>query len=598
MVDLKILNILGGVQSQTNPSTSRKSGPFTGKTGFNDLFQELILPNKTTQSRAIQLGEKGPNLSRRKQVGNLLKEKLYHNEKPALKTGDNWQKPVSEHGNSRKNDAANKSTSVRKEEPQFVTSTKDDPRCSNKPVEANQDAAVPTDEAGKSKSTLPYNQTDKQISEVLLTEVPVQSIEDLGNIASDFQAETKAETETGYSMQADNGFSEPIMIGPVVTTSLSNPGDPDAASPFTGSGYSEQEALLQDGIVSSPAIGSKVEELKKQVPITDFNDDAGAVLAKGSNNEGQIEKTVTTTGLKADAATTLPNTIVKGDVTTVEPAQLSLIAGLRTARNDQADGGTTGIGDKNQKTLEPTVPNAIQGKEGMASGPQTSTTSEHRSGNFNNSQGHSNAIAGLGEHGSKNSQNETGFRSIVNQAVDSRAPLGNEPTGPARMFGSKELFSGNRQEVIRQIVEQVELIRKPGANELSVQLKPEFLGKVNLRLTIEDGLVSAKFIAENPQVKQMLESNLAQLKQSLEEQGLKFNRLEVGVGGQGTNPDRDGSQLGFLFSQDRETREQNGLTNRSRTHQLTYEPEDETLNRFEGHRTLYYRMDSTVEFLA
>lgn len=64
---------------------------------------------------------------------------------------------------------------------------------------------------------------------------------------------------------------------------------------------------------------------------------------------------------------------------------------------------------------------------------------------------------------------------------------------------------------------------------MKIELYPEFLGKLTIKVMVEEGAVTAKFITDNHQVKQMLEANLGMLRQSLENQGMRVERAEVDV---------------------------------------------------------------------
>ncbi len=90
-------------------------------------------------------------------------------------------------------------------------------------------------------------------------------------------------------------------------------------------------------------------------------------------------------------------------------------------------------------------------------------------------------------------------------------------------------FSTNTREIIDHIVKNAELLLRANVSELKIQLKPEFLGRLTIKVALEDGAVIARLITENHQVKHMLESNLNSLKQSLESQGIKVERAEVNV---------------------------------------------------------------------
>lgn len=85
------------------------------------------------------------------------------------------------------------------------------------------------------------------------------------------------------------------------------------------------------------------------------------------------------------------------------------------------------------------------------------------------------------------------------------------------------------EKVLAQIVDKAKLMVKLNSSEMNIQLKPEFLGKLSIKVLVEDGLVTARFVTDNNHVKQVLESSLGALRQSLESQGLKVDKTEVEV---------------------------------------------------------------------
>lgn len=87
----------------------------------------------------------------------------------------------------------------------------------------------------------------------------------------------------------------------------------------------------------------------------------------------------------------------------------------------------------------------------------------------------------------------------------------------------------NSQDVLNQIVRKAELMVKSNNSQMKIELYPEFLGKLTIKVMVEEGAVTAKFITDNHQVKQMLEANLGMLRQSLESQGMRVERAEVDV---------------------------------------------------------------------
>ncbi len=86
-------------------------------------------------------------------------------------------------------------------------------------------------------------------------------------------------------------------------------------------------------------------------------------------------------------------------------------------------------------------------------------------------------------------------------------------------------------DIRQQIVDQVRMIRTAQTTELVMQLKPEHLGQLTMRVSVaNNGAVTAVFQSENAQVRAAVESQLTQLKQELQQQGLKVDNVSVGAG--------------------------------------------------------------------
>jgi flagellar hook-length control protein FliK len=96
--------------------------------------------------------------------------------------------------------------------------------------------------------------------------------------------------------------------------------------------------------------------------------------------------------------------------------------------------------------------------------------------------------------------------------------------------GSEGVKSTNREELFSQIVEHAKVVVNNGGSEMEINLKPEHLGKLQLKVTIENDVVTAKFFAESQQVKEIIESNLSQLKRNLQENGMQVDTIMVSVG--------------------------------------------------------------------
>lgn len=86
-------------------------------------------------------------------------------------------------------------------------------------------------------------------------------------------------------------------------------------------------------------------------------------------------------------------------------------------------------------------------------------------------------------------------------------------------------------EIPRQIVEQARLLRTMTDTQMVIRLKPEHLGELTLRVAVgADGAVQASFHSDNAHVRSVIENSLVQLRQELNTQGIKVDRVGVYTG--------------------------------------------------------------------
>ena len=102
----------------------------------------------------------------------------------------------------------------------------------------------------------------------------------------------------------------------------------------------------------------------------------------------------------------------------------------------------------------------------------------------------------------------------------------------------------NDYNIPRQIVDQARLIRTNESTEMVIKLNPEHLGELTLKVSVsQSGSVNASFHSENAQVRTVIENSLVQLRQELNNQGLKVDSVEVYAGlADGQLPQDQGQQ--------------------------------------------------------
>ena len=87
----------------------------------------------------------------------------------------------------------------------------------------------------------------------------------------------------------------------------------------------------------------------------------------------------------------------------------------------------------------------------------------------------------------------------------------------------------NQADVVRQVVDSIKLNNTQMLQSIEVQLNPENLGKVNVLVSVREGVITAQIMTENEQVKRAIESQMTTLKETFEAQGVKVEAVEVTV---------------------------------------------------------------------
>ncbi len=90
-------------------------------------------------------------------------------------------------------------------------------------------------------------------------------------------------------------------------------------------------------------------------------------------------------------------------------------------------------------------------------------------------------------------------------------------------------WSADTQDIMRQIMDYMKLQLNADTTNLELQLHPANLGTLHIQVEAKAGVITANFITQNEAVKAALESQIVQLRESFEEQGVKVEAIEVTV---------------------------------------------------------------------
>ena len=84
-------------------------------------------------------------------------------------------------------------------------------------------------------------------------------------------------------------------------------------------------------------------------------------------------------------------------------------------------------------------------------------------------------------------------------------------------------------DLLEQVAEQIRVNVSEGTSSMEMQLNPENLGKVYVNISSKEGVIHAQLAASNEAVRAALETQVADLRQNLNQAGVKVDAVEVTV---------------------------------------------------------------------
>lgn len=128
---------------------------------------------------------------------------------------------------------------------------------------------------------------------------------------------------------------------------------------------------------------------------------------------------------------------------------------------------------------------------------------------------------------------------VKNVFIDALANHAVSQTGEADLAAAAQV-----REIANQIMEQIKITIRPEQTNMELQLNPEHLGRVNLTVTEKEGMMTAQFTTQTEVAKEAIESQIASLREALQNQGIKVEAIEVTVSEFGFERDRQSEQNG------------------------------------------------------
>ena len=105
-----------------------------------------------------------------------------------------------------------------------------------------------------------------------------------------------------------------------------------------------------------------------------------------------------------------------------------------------------------------------------------------------------------------------------------------QPEGVFEAFDVQPKYTSvNTTNIIRQIVDQISIAKTTGESVIEMQLNPENLGKLYINVTERNSEITARIAVSNETVKNALESQMAALRENLQDANIRVNDVEITI---------------------------------------------------------------------
>jgi hypothetical protein len=115
------------------------------------------------------------------------------------------------------------------------------------------------------------------------------------------------------------------------------------------------------------------------------------------------------------------------------------------------------------------------------------------------------------------------------QSVFASSPAQNGESAGAVSASPAQSSTPHAPEFVLQLADQIHIQIRDGKGEIRIQLKPDSLGRLEIRAENTIHGVAVRISTESSAVKSYLENNLQLLQQTLQDQGLKIDRIHIVV---------------------------------------------------------------------
>ncbi len=292
----------------------------------------------------------------------------------------------------------------------------------------------------------------------------------------------------------------------------------------------ENSMTSQEPSQSSDESASSEKRDKKRggIPLVGLGAAMAATAASASSAGAQ-------TGIKAaqSSADPISSMSQSSDVSTMsalngDETNLGDLGSEDSGSEDSGNNGESSFSEFGQNS-SPSVPLGAAAASGLAAGAGASAFSAKLAS----------AAYGSSKSGEKNSERSSESADVLAGAAgaglttQATATDGKQISLVDGMIARQpQPTAEQQQQNVQELVRQAQVIMKKGGGEMKIQLAPEGMGQVNLKVAVQEGQVNVQMITENDSVKRLLENGLKDLKSQLAAHNLRVDSLKVDL-----NPD-------------------------------------------------------------
>jgi|GEM_PF-3430320 len=355
-------------------------------------------------------------------------------------------------------------------------------------VSSKMEAAVPLQEAGGSRGKLfPAGEDSLLTRPVIRTETDkwVQSNAGIGSQDSAESPSSSAQTAPSPPRAAiPESPAMPTITAdrPALSSSPATMNDPALTQTQPSRDFGDEQiskAVQEKGRLSNA----------RQEPATGFEVLRGKDSVLISEEEGRVTY--------QNSVELLTKGAVDGEATTARPAHVTPELAESATRQTTPETGTR----------EPAT--SMKGERAISGGAPT----------FEESPPH-----GQGQ-GQQHDHPPAWFRNDVPTLNLSANPAADPETA---------LFSSYTSSLTAELAQRIQELHRQNRHELTLELQPEHLGRLRIRIGTDDNQVSTLISTESEQIKELLTRSSALLRQELASQGLVLEKLLIDVNSQAT----------------------------------------------------------------